>query len=479
MKKNLTYAIITLFILISLGCKGENNMAHIAEEKESALIATNVTDSTPSYDENTSYNDGTIVQDGDYLYVVGNKTYEEWVDTKEYEAGEIVTIYGNKYRALIDLRFSPETINIALGGSNGLQNTYRWFLTYGDDLWDGDGSVIYYKVPGALNGNTYTFTLQSSQSEIYDVNIASDGGGSTNEVWTVKNSFETTHAVGAYFGHNGKLYEVLSDNNSYVSPDSTSLVAYDVPWEEFKTEINEITEIGAINQLKPFDDTNITPAISSSPMTYTIKGTEEFNSFTLAKVLASSITYTFRNSLNAEIKTETIAIDCKRDPDGILSLYPTTVTYYADTQMEANSTVEITLTHSDDIELGDFTLNNSIDSGFTNLTFSHGIKDHNDYTPDAWGQVSESVKAIVTKFDVTMDVKLTNYDYMVSYLESIAGKNVTIDASDSNGEVANGSTIFASLTRRVRVVSPNIASKVKDNDIDPMATLKFKVEEIV
>ena len=240
-----------------------------------------------------------------------------------------------------------------------------------------------------------------------------------------------------------------------------------------------LTEIGAINQLKPFDDTNITPAISSSPMTYTIKGTEEFNSFTLAKVLASSITYTFRNSLNAVLKTETIAIDCKRDPDGILSLYPTTVTYYAGQQMEANSTVEITLTHSDDIELGDFTLNNSIDSGFTNLTFSHGIKDHNDYTPDAWGQVSESVKAIVTKFDVTMDVKITNYDYMVSYLESIAGKNVTIDASDSNGEVANGSTIFASLTRRVRVVSPNIASKVKDNDIDPMATLKFKVEEIV
>jgi len=252
-----------------------------------------------------------------------------------------------------------------------------------------------------------------------------------------------------------------------------------LPTDETPNIFTTLTQIGFINELKPFDGQNITPAISSSPMTYKITGTEEFNSFTLAKVLATSVTYKFRLSGGSLIKEETIAIDCKRDENGTLALYPTTVVYYAGQQMPEGSTVEISLTHSDDIELGDFTLNNSIDAGFTNLSFSHGIKDYNDYTPDAWGNIPESVKAIVTTFKVTLDFPLTNYDYIVSFNESIAGKNVTIDASDSNGAVADGETIFAALTRRVRVTSPSISSKVKDGSLATMATLSLTVQEIV
>ena len=240
-----------------------------------------------------------------------------------------------------------------------------------------------------------------------------------------------------------------------------------------------LSKIGTTNDYKPFDGQNITPAISSSPMTYTITGTEEFNAFTLAKVLATSVTYTFKNSLGATIKTDTVSIDVSRDENGTLSDYPTTVIYYADQQMEIGSTVEITLTYTDDIELGDFTLNNTIDSGFTNLAFSHGIKDFNNYTPDAWGNIPEAVKAIVTTFSVTMDFPLTNYDYTVSFNESISGKNVTIDASDSNGAVADGATIFGSLTRRVRVTNVSANSVVKDNGLDQMASLKLSVQEIV
>ena len=239
-----------------------------------------------------------------------------------------------------------------------------------------------------------------------------------------------------------------------------------------------LAQISVINELKPFDGQNITPAISSSTMTYTITGTEEFNAFTLAKVLATSVTYTFRDELANIVKTATSTINLKRDENGILSDYPTTVVFYADQQMPIGSTVEISLTYSDDIELGDFTLNNMVDSGFTNLAFSHGIQDFNDYTPDAWGNIPESIKAIVTTFQVSMDVPLTNYDYAVSFNESIAGKNVTIDASDSNGAVANGSTIFGSLIRRVRITNPAMKSNVKDEDLGKMATLTMKAQEI-
>jgi len=237
--------------------------------------------------------------------------------------------------------------------------------------------------------------------------------------------------------------------------------------------------VGKANPYKPFDNQNITPAIFTSPMTYTVKGTEPFNSFTLAKVLATSITYTFKNSVGATIKTDTAFIDCKRDENGTLSLYPTTVTYYADTQMEANSTVEISLTHSDDIELGDFTLNNAIDAGFTNLAFSLGIVDYNSNAPDEWGQIPEGDKAVISTFDVSMNFRLTNLDYMSSFVQSISSKYVTIDATDSKGLAPNGSTIFGSLIRRVKVFNPKIVTKVKDGSLAPFATLTMKAQEIV
>ena len=250
--------------------------------------------------------------------------------------------------------------------------------------------------------------------------------------------------------------------------------------EESPSMFVELTQIGVVNELKPFDGQNITPAISSSPMTYKITSTEEFNAFTLAKVLATSVTYTFRDEFAALVKTETIAIDCKRDENGTLSLYPTTVIYYADQQMPIGSTVEISIANTEgDVELGDFVLNNTIDYGFTNLTFTHRIKDFNDYTPDAWGNIPEAVKAIVTNFDVTMDFPLSNYDHTVSFNESISGKNVTIDASDSNGAVADGESVFNSLTRRVRVTNVSSNSVVKDGSLDQKASSKLSVQEIV
>ena len=255
--------------------------------------------------------------------------------------------------------------------------------------------------------------------------------------------------------------------------------------------------VSETNPYLPFDGTNITPAIFTSPMNYVVKGLEEFNSFTLAKVLASSITYSFTlplgdatydqwldgvevaNGGNGIVKLETIAIDCKRDRNSILSLYPTTVVYYAGRQMPSESTVSIELTHDNDIQLGDFTFNNSINAGLTKLNFTHSIQDYNDYTPDAFGQIPKAIKAIVTKFNITVDVLLENYDDTVSFDESIAGKNVTIDGSDSGGEVSDSLTVFRSLTRRVRITNVSSKPAVKDGELWRMAGVTMTALEIV
>lgn len=257
------------------------------------------------------------------------------------------------------------------------------------------------------------------------------------------------------------------------------------------------TLIGYTNPYKPFDGTNITPAVSSSPMEYTVTGTDEFNSFTLAKVLASSITYAFilpdtdpNYSLwldgtgvlsggNGIVKTATSPIDCKRDANGILSYYPTTRVFYAGMQMPIGSMVEITISNTGDVSLGDFTLNNAIRDSLTNLNFSHGIQDYNDYTPDAFGNISQGTKPKVTLFNITLDILLSNYDYAVSFNESIAGKNVMIDASDSNGADADGATIFSSLTRRVRVTNVTANSIVKDGELYRLAGVTISALEVI
>ena len=261
-----------------------------------------------------------------------------------------------------------------------------------------------------------------------------------------------------------------------------------------------LTYIGKVNQYKPFDDANITPAVFTSPMEYIVTSSDEFNAFTLAKVLASSITYSFiwdatdedeyekwNNGVytangtggNGITKMATVDIDCKRDAVGRFSLYPTTVIYYAGIQMPSNSTIEITLTHTDDIELGDFTVNNTMTGGFTNMDFSHTIKDFNDYTPDAWGNVPQGNKAVVTKFNVTVDILLENYDHVVSLHESLIRKFITIDASDSITGAVDSKSIFASLIRRVRIVSVSHSTNVKGDDLGKMATVTLGVQEIV
>lgn len=262
------------------------------------------------------------------------------------------------------------------------------------------------------------------------------------------------------------------------------------------SKLVDLVDIGYINELKPFDDENVTPAThdgSISDMQYSIKGNEEFNAFTLSKVLATSVTYSFILPIghaeyalwldgvqvgsggNGVVKTATAQIDCTRDADGILSLYPTTVIYYAGRQMPTGSTVSIALSHGSTIQLGDFTLNNTVSNGMTEMSFNHTIQDYNDYTPDAFGRIAQGVKPVVTKFSINIHVSISNYDRMVSLHESLVRNFVTIDGSDSK----NGGRVFDSLTRRVLITNVTSKTVVTDNELDQYGIISLSAREIV
>ncbi|MDM5264676.1 hypothetical protein PF327_10765 [Sulfurovum sp. XTW-4] len=480
-------------------------MATIGEEIGLELVSTNVAESAPTYDANSAYNEGDIVKDGDYLYRIQFPldieigTFDELADAFK---GDIVQYNGKLYELTEDFSIYPIDANTDAGFNAQVQGGYHVGDAYSimwKDAKVGD-SIRLPKFSG-LNIVTWgTKTITAITGSSYDlIYVWDDSATYPDEYETVTlASFSNSLSKGTQFMYKDTIYmsdyeySIAGDYVNY--PPGTSVV----PNRWVPVEYRKVL-ISYINPLKVFDGANINPAIhdgSVSDMQYVIKGLEEFNAFTLAKVLASSLTYTFTLPVgdpdyglwlngssvasggNGIVKTDTVSIDCTRDAAGILSDYPTTVIFYADMQMPVNSTVTITLSYGSIIQIGDFTMNNTVSDGLTNLEFSHAIQDYNDYTPDAWGGISEGVKAVVTKFNITMDVNIEDYDRMVSFHESIIRKFVTVDGSDSGTAVA-GSKIFNSLTRRVLITS--VSSKtVNDNGrLGQKGVITLSAREIV
>ena len=280
------------------------------------------------------------------------------------------------------------------------------------------------------------------------------------------------------------FHSVIQDGTSIYARTNVSTSVYtkqeDTVWVTALTpDMIGFEEIGYINQYKPFDGANATPAVFGSPMRYTIKGLENFNAFALARVLASQVTYTFKLPDGTIVKTATATLNCKCDPDGIIKTYPTSRAFYAGRLMPPNSTVEIELIHTDTIQLGDFTLNTVIRGGFTRPAFSYNFIDFNDNTPNPWGQIPQGNKPVVLKYNITIAMYIWNNDEYVSFLQSILQKFIIIDGSDSDGRDPDGETVLGSLIRRVKVSSVDGESTVVNNRLGKTIEIKLSVQEIV
>lgn len=489
--------ILTLAILIVTGCNQGEDMATIGEEVSLELVSTNVTDDTAEYDNTAFYIEDTIVEQDGELHVVIYDGIILYMPSYDLVIGEYVhngagLIY-NVIRAHIDeaptttntLDYNPHKANV---------KTIKYF-NYIIGFPASNEYTYYPLFPNTYPRETYAYTQDDDILWTETKTVIKTSGG-TPTVTTmdvlVYPSYREGMPSGSFVIHGGDLLKVEIASDSFISLNN---------YHYFSMAYGEkpyiVTYISPLNQHKLLDGTNNTPSISISPMTYVFKGTEEFNSFTLAKVLASSLIYTFTLPIgdvnyalwldgvsvlsggNGIVKTDTVLIDCKRDKDGVLSLYPTTVPFYADQQMPIDSTVEIELTHDSDVKLGDFTLNNSVSDGMTKLVFSHGIQDWNDYTPNVWGNIPEGIKAVVTKFNITMLVDIHNYDYLVSFHESLVRKFVMVDGSDSEGATPDSTNIFGSLTRRVKITNVTSSTVEKDGDIDEKAVITLAVQEIV
>lgn len=233
------------------------------------------------------------------------------------------------------------------------------------------------------------------------------------------------------------------------------------------------------NWYKPFDDKNYSVATASSPVLYTITGTESFDTVSLGKVKADHVLIYFKDPLGNIVTTIDTDIDCSIDDAGIISPAHTTIIYYSSEIMEAGSTVEITLTSTNTIELGTIKLGQSINAGFTNLAIRHRYKDFSTAEYDAWGNIDYIERQRISSYSGSVDIHITNYDKTIRLFEYLGKKLVIVNGSTTKDNSAPDSqNIFSSTQKIGRFMSFEQKTNVKDNDMDVYATYTFTLDEL-
>lgn len=228
----------------------------------------------------------------------------------------------------------------------------------------------------------------------------------------------------------------------------------------------------------PFDDKNYTTATKQGTMTYTLKGTEAFDTLALGRVKADSVVVNFKDPQGTVITTLNETIDGSRDKLGNLEAWHTTVILYSTAIMAENSTVEITLTGAN-IELGTLLLGMSVDAGFTELQISNKYRDFSVFEYDVWGNADYVERAKVSTYSGQVKIFITDYDRTDRLMTSLGKNLVIVNGSDKKNVAPNSTSIFASTQKIGRFISFDQKTTVKDGDIGVHAIYSFTLEGIV
>ncbi len=235
----------------------------------------------------------------------------------------------------------------------------------------------------------------------------------------------------------------------------------------------------------PFDGRNYTVSSKDNTMTYTIKGLQSFDTIALGRVKGTSASILFKDSLGVTVSTHNFTIDGSRDSSGNLDDWHTTLIKYAisDTTglpvvMEANSTVEITITGGR-IELGTLLLGISVDAGFSNLAISNRYKDFSILSENSFGFIDYVEREKISIYKGSVDIRVTDYDRIDRLMTSLGGKINIVNGSKSKTKVPDSKSVFASTQKIGRLFDFETKTQISEDDIDPIATYTFRFEEIV
>jgi len=429
-----------------------------------------------------NYPDGTVVyKDGKLQYWYSSPTQrlkqpEEYttIDNGEYAQGNLfkANLWTHKYVLLgtVPLNqtlYDPDFVGVPADGSSYLYST--WIDG------NGDQQIQAYVTPEvSLGKNPYTILAPNINTELTESTVEVKAS-----LYVHDNKLVGT--IGSIFIRGGNMY---------------MRTAYDADTEYAPVTDGYGIDIVSIDQLigftkkerakssYPFDNKNYTTAQGTSVMTYTIKGTEKFDTIALGRVKADNVVIDFKDPQGNVVTHIDTIIDGKRDKSGNLSSWHTTLIKYSmdansiPIVMDIDSTVEITLTGSD-IELGTLMLGMSADAGFTEMQINNRYRDFSVFEYDVWGNADYVERAKVSTYSGTAKIFITDYD-MIDRLMTSLGKNlVIVNGSDAKNKDTNSQSVFASTQKIGRFTSFDQKTTVQDGNMGVHAEYTFTLEGIV
>jgi len=465
----------------------------ISKPVETVFVSSNVTDNTPVY-VNTSqreYLNGETLQDNNYTYTRtgANFTPKDYsvIDEIEYEVGDIifkdgfiqrVTSRGEVKHKKMPADYTSTKATLDTTESSRyveLGDVISSYATIFDKTQDG----YRYSLRAEESSPTgYVFDVEEVASPI---NITSSNpilltSLFTNPIESLTTCFGTEELECSFkwtpntvIVQNGKLY-TLTQTAVELEYYSTYNPTYEVVTLD---TFDGWTKQYPINQYKPFDGKNYTAIETDTTVITTCTTTKLFDTIAITGLIGTTVTVAYSGgSIN-------YTVDNKLDTSGRLGDSPTTVILYTPADKTGNITVTVTPKNGV-VRIGEIRLGLSVDAGFTNLEFSNEFRDYSPTETDQWGNTLYIEGTKVNVHSGSVDILLENYDMNRRLITSIGGSTVILNGSGSKDNLPITTTdVFSSTMLVGRMSSFSQRTKIKNDDLDKIATYTFKIEELV
>lgn len=401
---------------------------------------------------------------------------------------------------------------------DGPPNGSRYWRSDGegtDIYWDVkyDGNIIYYEYYGyhptpyvtiiSASGNKY----RCGQLEVeYD-----DAGGvgklygiqkqELRYVWTVISSIEVdvydeasdentenkTYCVDTSNCNyrwtprtiikRGNTLYIRSNTDNSVETETTTAVNYDILDTLTKADGWGWTYDRPSNTWAPFDGKKYTFISAPNTITYTIDGTEYFDTIAINGLISDEVTFTIVPDEGTAIDDIVLRPNTHIDINENLPAAPTTMICY--TPRAITGTVTITFTPKNNtVRIGGIYTGLSANAGFTNLMFTNKFRDYSPYEKDQWGNIVY-IKGVSTNIYIgTVDILLKNYDMTNRLMKYLGTETVILNGSDNKDNINVDSLHFFSSTMLIgRIRNFTLKTKLNNKLMSQMATYNFEIEE--
>jgi len=253
------------------------------------------------------------------------------------------------------------------------------------------------------------------------------------------------------------------------------------------SDIVGFTPVAKTNQTRPFDGkaytrTQFETSKTGGKASWSVLNTAPFNSIAFGYVVCDKIDLRVidpkTNKVVFELNNYLIDNNIGKEDNDLQ--YGVTRVLYMPKVINDEHIIEITL-YGDAIELGEIVGSNSVDAGFTKVSFKNNFKDFTPKEQDQWGNwdyIDNGIK--VKTHQGTVEFPIMRYDELNRLMLKVGGGKVIVNSSDSTAnEAPDGHNIFDATMMIARFTKFDLDTTEKHKRIGELARYSFNLEELV